>query len=100
VACFYLFCKGYHILGVNIRTPVGEMDLLTKKGHCLIVFEIKAYKTHNPEAIKEKQKRRITRALQYYIHHRSYEQSLSIRFDVLLFSGYKWPRHIKNAWQS
>ena len=37
----YLFQKGYTILGRNIRTPHGEIDILALKDQILIFVEVK-----------------------------------------------------------
>lgn len=41
-AAEYLETKGYEILGKNIRTGYGEIDLLARQGAILVFVEVKA----------------------------------------------------------
>jgi len=40
-ACDYLIQQGYKIIGRNVNTPHGEIDILAKKGQNLIFIEVK-----------------------------------------------------------
>jgi putative endonuclease len=37
----YLRRKGYRILGRNIRTPYGELDLVARRRGCIVFVEVK-----------------------------------------------------------
>ncbi|NPB06033.1 MAG: YraN family protein [Aquificae bacterium] len=41
LALSYLLSVGYTLLGRNLRTPYGEIDLLLKDGDELVVVEVK-----------------------------------------------------------
>lgn len=41
-AATYLAAKGYTILGANLRTPVGELDLVCRRGRLVVIVEVKA----------------------------------------------------------
>jgi len=38
----YLRSRGHEVIGRNVRTPVGEMDILSREGRALVVTEVKA----------------------------------------------------------
>ncbi|MBS0271313.1 MAG: YraN family protein [Proteobacteria bacterium] len=100
IAAFYLRMKGYSILENRFKTPVGEIDLLARKGKILVAVEVKRRSTHEEAAfaLSSFQKKRIERAFLYYLTR--YPSSLDLRFDVVLISSWKWPCHIQGAWTS
>jgi putative endonuclease len=100
IAAFYLRLKGYKVLANRFQTPLGEIDLLVRKGKTVVAVEVKSRKTIEEAAwaLTRFQQRRIERALLYYLarkpppHH--------YRFDVVLVAPWKWPHHIPGAWSS
>ena len=64
LAVWWLRLRGYRILARRVRTPVGEIDLIVRRGRTLVFVEVKA----RPDtasamgAITEAGKRRISRA--------------------------------------
>ncbi|HUX79925.1 MAG TPA: YraN family protein [Alphaproteobacteria bacterium] len=100
VASVYLRFKGYEILESRFKTPVGEIDLLVRKGKTLVAIEVKNRLTLEKAsmAVTPFQKRRIERALLYYLSRHPF--SLDLRFDVILICPWKWPCHIQGAWLS
>jgi putative endonuclease len=102
----YLRRKGYRILQRNVRSPRGELDLVTANGDVLVFVEVKARRTaayggasHAVDG--RKQARLIRLAADYLAHHRLRTQSC--RFDVVLLkSGGSRPaeiEHIENAFE-
>ncbi len=100
LATFYLRFKGYEILENRLKTPMGEIDILARKGKFLIAVEVKSRKNLEEAllALTPFQKGRIEKALLYYL--RGKPSSLDLRFDVVLISGWRWPCHIQGAWVS
>jgi putative endonuclease len=100
IAALYLRMKGYKILENRFKTPVGEIDLLARKGNTLVAIEVKSRSTREEAAfsLSSTQKRRIERALLYYLRRTA--SPLDLRFDVVLISSWKWPYHIRGAWVS
>lgn len=99
LASLYMRLKGYKILEKRFKTPVGEIDLLARKGNELIAIEVKARATAEQAAIAltPHQKRRIERALLFYLIGRT--STLDLRFDVILIVPWRWPHHIRGAWR-
>lgn len=96
----YLRLKGYQVLEHRFKTPVGEIDLLVRKGKTLVAIEVKRRNTLEEAllAITSFQQRRIEKTLLYYLAGKP--SPLHLRFDVVLISPWKWPCHIKGAWIS
>lgn len=100
LAAFYLKLKFYRIIARRFKTPLGEIDLIARKGDALVIIEVKArpdLKTA-AESITGQQWKRITQALQWRLLQRPEEARLSIRFDAILISGWRI-HHIKDAWR-
>lgn len=97
-AALYLQFKGYEIIERRFKTPMGEIDLLARKGKILVAIEVKTRNTLNQAstALTRFQQKRIEKALLFYLAGKSY--SLDLRFDVVLISPWRWPYHIRGAW--
>lgn len=97
-AAWYLRLKGYEILENRLKTPVGEIDLLVRKRKTLIAVEVKTRSTLEKASLvlTTFQQKRIERALLYYLRRKT--SPLDLRFDVVLISPWRWPRHIQSAW--
>ncbi len=92
--------RGYRILARRIRYPVGEIDIVAKRGGTLAVIEVKARSRLDDaaEAISGRQRRRIARAAEWLLAERPDLAGLTIRFDVMLVAPWRWPRHLRSAW--
>jgi putative endonuclease len=47
IAAEYLAQKGYAILGKNIRTPYGEIDIIARVEDVIVCVEVKARTSHS-----------------------------------------------------
>lgn len=99
VAALYLRLKGYRILESRLRTPVGEIDLVARKGRTLIFAEVKWRPTRadGAMAIAPRQRERIRRAASWYLVRQGC-LDMQCRFDVVLVVPWRLPGHIRNAW--
>ncbi len=100
-ASVILRLKGYHILRRNYRVPVGEIDLIARRGKTLAFVEVKyrAQAGAAQGAVRDKQWQRIERAASTFVgRHRSLQDSLW-RFDVIACAPRTWPKHIEDAWR-
>ncbi|MGH7164496.1 MAG: YraN family protein [Nitrospiraceae bacterium] len=102
----YLRRKGYRILQRNVRSPRGELDLVTQNGDVLVFVEVKARRTAAYGGASyavdgRKQARLIRLAADYLAHHRL--RTRSCRFDVVLLNSGGARRaeieHIENAFE-
>lgn len=101
LCAWWLRLQGYRILARNYRTPVGEIDILARRGDTLAVVEVKARAslTAAGEALSARQRRRIARAAACYVAARPASAALGLRFDVMLVAPWRPPRHLVDAWR-
>jgi len=99
IASFYLQLKGYKLLYCRYKTPVGEIDLIVKKGNSLVFVEVKTRKTKllAYHAVSLKNQKRLRNAALYFIQRNHEKYPHTYRFDVvLIFTQFK-PIHLVNA---
>lgn len=99
LAEFFLRLKGYRCLHRRYKTPLGEIDLIMRKGKYLIGVEVKARtkKENALDCLQISQQRRITRALELFQVRHSLYHHCTLRCDFVLLVGFKMC-HIKEAW--
>ncbi len=92
---------GYRILGRDLRTRVGELDIVVSKGRLVAFVEVKARRNLNDaaEALGLRQRRRIERAAGAFLAERPDLGGLDMRFDVMLVGRRRFPVHLKDAWR-
>lgn len=70
-AADHLVRKGYRILGRNVRTPSGELDLVASSGEFLVFVEVKARRGRShglpEEAITPRKKKHLLESAQHYL---------------------------------
>ena len=90
MAASFLKKCGYVILEKQYRTPVGEIDIICKKGDTIVFIEVKtrvSSRFGGPEdAITPYKKERIVRAARWYIMEKI-QKDMLFRFDCLLIRG-------------
>lgn len=93
--------KGYLILARSFRVPVGEIDIIARRGKLLIFVKVKARatQTETAESLSFRQRERITRAASAYIAKYPGLSNLDMRFDAVLIVPGCLPRHLTDAWQ-
>ena len=101
MAAWLLRLKGYRILARDLRTPVGEVDLIARRGRVLALIEVKtrATRAEAAAAISPRQRQRIARAGEAFLARRPDLASLDLRFDALLLTPGRWPHHVVDAWR-
>ena len=100
-AALLLRAKGYRIVARGYRCPAGEIDIIARRGAVLVAVEVKARATlaTAAEAIDQRQRGRIERALSLFISQKPGHSACDVRFDAILFSPWRWPQHIVDAWR-
>lgn len=99
---WHLRLRGYRILARRYRVPVGEIDLIARRGKVVAAIEVKARPdlAAAGEAISPRQRRRIVRALQHFVASRPDLAAATLRLDVMLVAPRRLPRHLPDAWQA
>ncbi len=101
IALWLLRLKGYRLIARNLRTPVGEIDLLMRRGGTVAVVEVKRRAGASAaEALSAHQRGRLLRASQWALTARPALATLDIRYDVVLLESGRWPRHLEDAWRA
>jgi putative endonuclease len=67
-AALLLRLKGYRVLARRFTTPVGELDLVARRGDLVLFVEVKRRQVAGTalQALLPRQQRRIARAAAYY----------------------------------
>ncbi len=85
-ACRFLERSGHRIVARNLRTPVGEIDIIARRGSVLLIVEVKTRRSNAfgtpAEAVGPVKQRQILRAARWYFADRP-PGRLQPRFDVI-----------------
>jgi len=101
IALWWLRLKGYRLIARNLRTPVGEIDLIMRRGRVVAVVEVKRRAGSSAaESVSATQRTRVLRASQWALSARPELAVLDIRYDVVLLEKRRLPRHLQDAWRA
>lgn len=100
IASIWLTLKGYRILDRRFKSPLGEVDLIAKRGHSLVFVEVKYRSTLDLalEAVSPHQQKRIIGGAKYFLKRFPITPRTEVRFDVICLYGFKL-KHLKAAWR-
>jgi putative endonuclease len=100
VAALWLQLKGWTILARRARTPVGEIDLVARRGGTLAFVEVKARASQieAKRSLDDWRLRRVAAAAQALAPR--YERSGdTLRIDAIFIVPWRWPRHMTDVWR-
>ena len=99
IAAWYLRLKRYRILARRYRTPVGEIDLIARRGRTIAFVEVKLRPSEAEaiEAVRPAAARRIVRAADYWVAAHPVATGLDLRFDLMVAVPGRLPRHVEAA---
>jgi putative endonuclease len=102
VAALMLQLKGYRILARRFSAPVGEIDLVVRRGRWLVFVEVKARGTlvAAAESIRPMQRARIVRCAEAFLARHPQFAAFDMRFDAVLVAPRHLPRHLKAAFDT
>jgi putative endonuclease len=100
-AALLLIAKTYRILARRWKTPFREIDIVARRRGVLVFVEVKPRERvdHAMEAVTERNKRRIITAELWRARHPDHANG-EIRFDVIVVTPGKMPRHIVHAFDA
>jgi len=100
LAAWWLRLKGWTILARRVRTPVGEVDLVARRGRTIAFVEVKARSSAAEAALAldEYRLRRVAAAAEA-LAHRFARSGDDVRIDALFIVPRRFPRHLPNVWQ-
>ena len=101
LAAWWLRLKGWRILAMRARTPVGEVDLIARRGKVLAFIEVKARATEADAALAldEYRLRRVMRAAEALLPRYMRDGDV-VRLDAMFIVPWRLPRHMTNLSQS
>ena len=101
-AALLLRLQGFRVVARRWRGPIGEIDIVARRGRLLAFVEVKARDTLDDaaEAVGPAQQRRIALAAQAWLASHPQDRDRDIRFDVVLIAPRRWPRHLRAAFEA
>jgi putative endonuclease len=101
-AAAFLLAKGYRIAARRWRSPLGEIDIVARRGASLVFVEVKARASLDEaaEAVTPRQRRRIIGAAEAWLAAHPDDVRCNIRFDAILIAPRGLPRHIAAAFDA
>lgn len=101
LAALWLRAKGYSILAHRVKLPVGEIDLIAKRGDTLAFVEVKQRQTLSRAkgAVPVGAWRRIARAADSWTSRDPRLQQLDWRYDLVAITPWSRPKHYKDYWR-
>jgi putative endonuclease len=101
LAALSLRLRGYQVVARRFRTPLGEIDLIVRRGRLLAFVEVKARVDRDQalEAIGFRQRERTERSAELFLALHPRYRDYSLRFDVVAVRPWRLPHHLRDAWR-
>lgn len=102
LAVWMLRLKGYRIVGRNLRTPVGEIDIVARRGKVVAFVEVKRRPDMSAarRAVSRSQQQRILRAAEYLRASGQLGADVQgYRFDLIAVLPRRLPVHLPDMWR-
>jgi putative endonuclease len=102
IAAIFLGAKGYRTIARRWKSPVGEIDLVVKRGRLIVFVEVKARKglDQAAESVQVRQRRRIVAAAEAWLAAHPEHAGYDLRFDAVLVTPSRMPQHIVSAFEA
>jgi putative endonuclease len=99
IAAWYLRMKGWRIVGMRVRTPVGEVDIVARRFRTTAFVEVKTPSTAADLAhgVARPRLRRVAAAASALAARHAFPGG-NIRIDVILIAPGRMPKHLSNVW--
>ncbi len=102
LAAWSLRLRGYRVVARRYRTPVGEIDLIVRRGRILAFVEVKARPDLEQAltALGHRQQERTLRAAELFLQRRPDLADCVLRFDLVAVRPWRLPLHQTDAWRT
>ena len=93
--------RGYRVVARRYRTPLGEIDLVVRRGRLLAFVEVKARPDLDQAlgALGSRQRERTRRAAELFLLRHPGHADCTFRFDLVAVRPWRLPRHLVDAWR-
>jgi putative endonuclease len=100
-ALVLLLAKGYRPIARRYRTPLGEVDLIVRRGRTIAFVEVKARGTRDAalESVGRFSERRIEAAADFWLAKHPVAAGFDVRFDMVLVTPWQFPLHLPDAFR-
>lgn len=103
LAAWLLRLKGFRIIAMRYKTPVGEIDIVARRGRLIAIVEVKhraGGASARAAALEAVNTARIVRASEWFIASHPRYRGFDFRFDVISVEPGRWPHHLINAFSA
>lgn len=103
LAAWFLRLKGFRIVATRYKTPIGEIDIVARRGKLIAIVEVKhraGSAAAHAQALESVNTSRIIGATQWFISAHPRYQGFDFRFDVISVASRRWPHHLVNAFSA
>ena len=99
LAALFLMFKGYRVLARRFKTPVGEIDVIARRGRRIAFVEVKQRPSFDlcEAAITGETRRRVRRAAGWWMGRHPQMQDFDQGFDLVFIARRRWPKHLPDA---
>ena len=101
LAAALLLLKGFRLLARRYRTPLGEIDLIVKRGRTIAFVEVKAraFERDALESVGRAAERRIVAAADLWLAKHPAATGLDLRYDMVVVAPWRLPKHLPDAFR-
>lgn len=106
LAAMFLRLKGYRILERRYKTPIGEIDLVARRGRRFAFVEVKARQTRDAAmtSVSQHQRRRIVGAAELWLaaaqRRNALPDDFDTCFDMMLVVPNRIPYHLSDIFDA
>lgn len=100
-AAMLLLAKGFRPLARRYRTPLGEIDLIVKRGRLIAFVEVKArdQDVAGLQSVGRLSERRIVDAADLWLAKHPAAAGFDIRYDIVVVTPWRLPLHLADAFR-
>ena len=93
--------KGWRIVARRYRSPLGEIDLIARRGNLIAMVEVKARSSFRAamDSVTPAAQKRIMGSADLWLARQKDAAKLSIRFDIIAVLPWRWPVHVERAFE-
>jgi putative endonuclease len=100
-AMLLLLAKGFRPIARRYRTPLGEIDLVVKRGRVIAFVEVKARASRHDalQSVGLESERRIVDAADLWLARHPGAAGLDLRYDMVVVTPWQFPLHLADAFR-